>query len=189
MNSNLAYQEEFWEELINGRAVAMSPAATNHNRVASMIFHIFQGYLDGKSCEPFADNETVYLTKTDHFVPDCMVVCDKDKIKSDGVHGAPDLVVEVLSPSTARRDRGHKKDVYEACGVPEYWIVDTLNKSIEVYLLRDGKYIMDNLYILYPDFVLEKMKDEEKKAIVTEFTCHLYDDLVFSLEKIFSRVP
>lgn len=48
---------------------------------------------------------------------------------------------------------------------------------------------MDNLYILYPDFVLEKMKDEEKKAIVTEFTCHLYDDLVFSLEKIFSRVP
>ena len=109
MNSNLAYQEEFWEELINGRAVAMSPAATNHNRVASMIFHIFQGYLDGKSCEPFADNETVYLTKTDHFVPDCMVVCDKDKIKSDGVHGAPDLVVEVLSPSTARRDRGHKK--------------------------------------------------------------------------------
>ena len=169
--------------------VAMSPAATNHNRVASMIFHIFQGYLDGKSCEPFADSETVYLTKTDHFVPDCMVVCDKDKIKSDGVHGAPDLVVEVLSPSTARRDRGHKKDVYEACGVPEYWIVDTLNKSIEVYLLRDGKYIMDNLYILYPDFVLEKMKDEEKKAIVTEFTCHLYDDLVFSLEKIFSRVP
>ena len=67
--------------------------------------------------------------------------------------------------------------------------MDTLNKSIEVYLLRDGKYIMDNLYILYPDFVLEKMKDEEKKAIVTEFTCHLYDDLVFSLEKIFSRVP
>lgn len=189
MDTNLAFQEELWEELIDGQIVAMSPAATNHNRVASMIYHIFQGYLDGKRCEPFADNETVYLTEKDHFVPDCMIVCDQSKVKNDGIHGAPDLVVEVLSPSTARRDKGYKKDAYEASGVPEYWIVDTMNKSVEVYLLRDGKYFMDNLYILYPDFMMNKMTDEQKSALVTEFKCHLYDDLVFRLDKIFSRVP
>ena len=109
MNTNLAFQEELWEELIDGQIVAMSPAATNHNRVASMIYHIFQGYLDGKNCIPFGDNETVFLTEKDHFVPDSMIVCDRNKIQSDGVHGAPDLVVEVLSPSTARRDKGYKK--------------------------------------------------------------------------------
>lgn len=188
MNTNLAFEEEMWEELIDGQIVAMSPAATNHNRVAGMIYHIFQGYLDGKNCIPFADNETVYLTEKDHFVPDSMIVCDRSKIQSDGIHGAPDLVVEVLSPSTARRDKGYKKNVYERCGVPEYWIVDTMNRSIEVYRLEDGKYFLDNLYILYPDFMLKKMTEEEKSALVTEFKCHLYDDLVFHLEKIFSAL-
>ena len=189
MNTNLAFEEEMWEELIDGQIVAMSPAATNHIRVASKIYYIFERYLEGKKCEPFADGVTVYLNEKDHFVPDCMVVCDQSKVKSDGIHGAPDLVVEVLSPSTARRDKGYKKDVYESSGVPEYWIVDTMNKSVEVYLLRDGKYFMDNLYILYPDYMMNRMTDKEKSAIVTEFKCHLYDDLVFSLEKIFPRVP
>ena len=72
------------------------------------------------------------------FVPDFMVVCDREKIKADGVHSAPDLVLEVLSPSTAKNDKGYKKSVYESSGVPEYWIVSPKEKSIEVYLLQDG---------------------------------------------------
>ena len=102
METNLAYQEEFREELINGEIVAMSPAASNHNRIAGDIYGIFWNYLKGKKCEPFGDSEAVYLTETDHFIPDFMIVCDSDKIKSNGVHGAPDLVVEVLSPGTAK---------------------------------------------------------------------------------------
>lgn len=65
-----------------------------------------------------------------------MVVCNKDIIKKDGVHGVPDLIVEVISPSTAKKDKGYKKDLYETCGVKEYWLVDTDNRSIEVYLLK-----------------------------------------------------
>ena len=106
MNSNLAYQEEPREELIGGKVVAMSPRpAFNHNRVAFRIAHIFENYLDGKKCTVIADGTDLFLTEEDRFIPDVMVVCDRDKIRRDGVHGAPDLVVEVLSPSTARNDK------------------------------------------------------------------------------------
>ena len=74
MNNNLAYLREGREELINGKIVAMSPAATNHNRVAGNIFLLFGSYLRGKPCIPFGDGEKVFLTETDHFVPDFMVV-------------------------------------------------------------------------------------------------------------------
>ena len=79
------------EELIGGKVVMMAPTSSNHNRIAGNIYYIFRRYLNGKKCEPFADGENVYLTDDDHFVDDFMVVCDPDKIKTDGVHGAPDL--------------------------------------------------------------------------------------------------
>ena len=116
MSDNLAYQEERREELIGGKVVMMSPASTNHTFVSGNIHGIFWHYLKGKKCTPISDGSTVYLTDDDHFVPDFMVVCDPDKIKSDGIHGAPDLVVEVLSPSTMRNDKTRKKDVYARCG-------------------------------------------------------------------------
>ena len=115
-----------------------------------------------------------------------MVVCDPDKVKRDGIHGAPDLVIEVLSPSTARYDRGHKKDAYEAASVQEYWIVEPEVRSLEVYLLKDRKFILDNVYSIYPDYLLEKMSDEEKAAIPTEFRCSLYDELTITLEDVFA---
>lgn len=95
MNSNLAYQDELREELIGGKFVAMSPSPTfNHNRVASRIFRIFSNYLEGKQCLAIADGMDLFLTEEDRFIPDMMVVCDRDKIQWNGVHGAPDLVVE-----------------------------------------------------------------------------------------------
>ncbi len=186
MNQNLAYQEECREELMDGMLVAMSPATTNHNRVSGMIYYIFQSYLKGKRCVPFPDGETVILSPKDHFVPDVMVVCDRDKIKATGVYGAPDLVVEVLSPSTAKRDRGYKKNAYESAGVPEYWLVNPADRSVEVYRLAEGHYVLDNVYSIFPDWMLETMTEEEKAEIVTAFKCHLYDDLLISLEDIFS---
>lgn len=183
--SNLAYQEDRREELIDGKIVMMSPASSAHTYIADGILSVFRHYLKGKSCIPFGDGLLVYLTEKDKFVPDVMVVCNRDKIKPDGVHGAPDLVVEVLSPSTAKNDRTHKKDVYEASGVQEYWIVSPADKSIEVYLLEDGKYALHDVYAVRPDWVLAQMSDEEKTAIVTEFKCHLYDDLIIKLDDIF----
>lgn len=188
MNGNLAYQDEFREELINGEVVAMSPAATNHNRIARNISRIFGNYLFGQPCEPFADGEAVYLTESDHFIPDFMVVCDPDKVKDDGVHGAPDLVVEVLSHSTAHNDRGRKMDVYAQCGVQEYWIVIPGEKSIEQYVQKDGRLALLAIHSIRPDFMLKRMSDTERAAIVTEFKCSLFDDLVIHLSDVFERV-
>lgn len=108
------------------------------------------------------------------------------RIKRNGLYGAPDLVVEVLSPSTAKNDKGYKKGVYETSGVPEYWIVDPSQKSIEANLLQGGRYVLDNIYTLYPAEELEEMTDEEKAIVVTEFKCHLYDDLTIRLDDIFT---
>lgn len=184
MDTNLAYQEEFREELINGKVVAMSPAASNHNRIVGDIYGIFWNYLKGKKCEPFGDGEAVYLTKTDHFIPDFMIVCDPDKIKGDGVHGAPDLVVEVLSPGTAKNDRGRKMDVYAKCGVREYWIVSPNEKTVEQYIQDNGRLVLNGVYFVPPDYTPEK----ELAGIAKEFRCSLFDDLAIRLEDIFMRV-
>lgn len=186
MSSNLAYQDEFREELINGEVVAMAPASAGHTYVSDGILNIFRNYLRGKTCVPFGDGLMVYLTEKDHFVPDFMVVCDRSKIKRNGVYGPPDLVAEVLSPGTSRRDKGYKKSVYEIGGVPEYWLVDPSNRSIEVYLLQNGRYVLDDLYTLYSAEELEELTEEEKAVVKSELKCHLYDDLIIRLEDIFS---
>ena len=113
-----------------------------------------------------------------------MIVCDPNKIKSRGVFGAPDLVVEVLSPSTAKNDRGYKKDVYAKYGVKEYWIAVPETKSIEQYLLTYGQLLLNEIYTIPPDYFTE----EECAEFVQEFRCSLYDDLLIKLADIFKRV-
>lgn len=190
MNGNLAYlQNDVWEELIDGKVIAMSPRpTTDHYHVSFNIAYIFTTYLRGKRCTPFGDGVDLYLTETDRFIPDGMVVCDTEKIKRDGVHGAPDLVVEVLSPSTAKHDRGRKKQVYEQCGVSEYWIVDPANKTLEQYLLQQGAFTLHEVYAIYPDYMLDKMTEEERTALPASFRCSLFEDLDIVLEDIFDRV-
>lgn len=188
MEMNLAYQlDEFREELIGGRIVLMAPAATNHNRIAGNIFHIFRSYLNGRACEPFGDGEKVFLSETEHYVPDFMVVCDPDKVKWDGVHGAPDLVVEVLSPSTAKNDKAHKKDTYAHSGVKEYWIVSPGEKAVEQYLLQDGRFVLQAVHTLYPAYMLECMPEQERLEAEAPFQCSLFDDLDISLADVFYR--
>ena len=187
MNTNLAYQDYPAEELIGGKFVAMSPSpAINHNRVIGNIYRIFAHYLNGRRCEPFADGVDVYLTEEDRFIPDMMVVCDPDKVKADGVYGAPDLVVEVLSPSTMRNDRMRKKEVYQACGVREYWLVDPENRTIEQYLLQEGKLELNMVYVSCRDYELERMSKQEKAELETHFQCSLYSDFDIALEDVFS---
>ena len=187
MEDNLAYQEEIREELIDGTIVAMSPRPIfNHNRISGNLYALFWNYLRGHTCTPIMDGTDLHLTKKDRFVPDMMVVCDRGKIQSDGVHGAPDLVVEVLSPSTAKRDRGYKKDTYERCGVREYWLVSPAEKSIEVYRLEEQSFVLFDVYHIYPDWMLEQMTEAERAEVVTKFKCSLYDDFELALEDIFN---
>jgi len=185
VNDNLAYQEEPLYEIMDGKVMAMSPAAPRHNRIAGNIFLIFGNYLKKKKCVPFGDGTAVYLDEQNRFIPDFMVVCDRNKIQSRWVCGPPDLLVEILSPSTARNDRMRKKDVYAASGVPEYWIVSPEERSIEVYLLRDGAYILDNLYAYCSEEDQADMTEAEKTGLTSEFKCRLFPDLTIRLEDIF----
>lgn len=187
MDTNLAYQYEDYQrsELVGGKLVMMSPAATNHVLISNNISYLFTHYLKGKPCTPIADGVTVYLTDEDRFVPDFMVVCDRDKLKGNGVHGAPDLVVEVLSPSTVKRDRTHKKDVYGRCGVREYWLVSPADKTIEVYRNTGAELVLHDAYSVYPDWMLPMLTESERAAVVTHFKCSLFDDLDISLDDIF----
>lgn len=187
MNSNLAYQEEVWEELIGGEVVAMSPRPMyNHNHIAFNIAFMFRDYLRGKRCTVIPDGTDLYLTEEDRFVPDVMIVCDREKIQRNGVYGAPDLVVEVLSPSTAKNDRMHKKTVYGACGVREYWLVDPENRTIEQYLLQDGRLELNTVHVSYSEDMLKRMSEKERAEIITHFKCSLYDDFDIALDDIFS---
>jgi Uma2 family endonuclease len=91
----------------------------------------------------------------------------------------------VLSPSTKKNDLGYKKDLYERCGVLDYWVVSPKDRTIEVYLLSNGRYTLDNVYISYPEHELEMMTDEEKSKIETEFKTSVIDDLVISVDEVF----
>ena len=189
MESNLAYKLEPLEEVIGGEIVMMATPTSNHNRVTGNIYHLFRTYLGDRKCEPFPDREALYLEDdAEEYQPDGMIVCDPDKVKPDGVHGAPDLVVEVLSPSTGKNDKGHKKAVYEKHGVREYWIVSPAERSIEQYVLENGSFVLRDVYQQYPEFMLKRMKEEEKAALVTEFQSAVFDGLTVRLDDVFYRV-
>ena len=192
MDSNLAYQNDFIakrrEELIDGKPSMMSPRpGWNHVAVAGNIYTIFNNYLRGKKCTPIPDGMDLYLTDKEHYMPDFMIVCAPDKMKGNGVYGTPDLVVEVLSPSTARNDKTHKKEVYARCGVQEYWLVDPVSKSIEIYRLSGSEFLLHDVYAVHEDWQLAQMSEEERSAVVTRFKCSLFDDLEIALEDIFYR--
>ncbi len=183
MNGNLAYKEEPREELLGGRIYMMSSQTVNHSQIASNIYYAFRSYLKGRTCRPFNDSVDVYLTENDRVIPDAMIVCNKNIIKLDGIHGAPDLIVEVLSPGTTKKDKGYKKNLYETAGVKEYWIVDPITHSIEVYILTDGKFILDEVYALYPAGA--GVTDIEREETKKEIQVSLYNDFCISLEEIF----
>lgn len=189
----IQYLKETWDEIIDGEFTFMYPyPGTNHHIVAGNILFIFSNYLHEKYPEErgpeFFKSCNLFLSENNRFTPDGLLVCDPDKVKEDGIYGAPDLVVEVLFQSSLIHDRIKKKDAYEKYGVKEYWIVSTNDQSIEVYLLEDGRYRLNNVYYLYPDYTLEEMTDEEKANLVTEFKCHLFNDLTIRLEDVFDRI-
>ena len=140
-------QDDLKVEIIHGRKIVMmAPPFSNHNFVKGNIFGLFRTYLRGKVCVPFGDNQKLVLNENEGYVvPDFFVVCDRSKIRKDGVYGAPELVAEVLSPSTMVYDRGIKKDLYQKAGINEYWIAEPNLKYIEVYLLKDNVYALNAL--------------------------------------------
>ena len=128
---------ERWE-LINGEAFDMSPSPrTRHQQIVLSLASKLVVHLNGKPCQPFSAPLDVFLVDDqdpDTVVqPDVLVVCDETKIQENGIHGAPDFVAEILSDSTAYKDLGRKKELYERTGVREYWIINPDSSSVFVY--------------------------------------------------------
>ena len=191
MDTALAYQEDYEPEeryeLINGEVYMMPRPNTAHMTVEVNIVTVFKNYLKGKSCRPFTETD-VFLGRKNAFIPDVMIVCNPEIIKKKGIFGAPDLVVEILSPSTANKDRGLKFKTYEKFGVKEYWIVSPEAKTVEVYLLNEGKLEFNYSYLIYPDYEWESLTEEEKAEVKMEIKVSLYDDFYVKLEDIFEDV-
>jgi len=139
---------ERWE-LIDGNPYAMAPAPTiSHQTLVLNIAKQIDDALDGAPCRALIAPVDVLLPATDEadeqtttvVQPDILVVCDPAKLNERNVRGAPDWIIEVLSPATARHDHLTKRALYERAGVREYWLVHPVDRVITVYTLKDGQY-------------------------------------------------
>ncbi len=133
-------EHERWE-LIDGEARAMAPPNWAHQSVVSELGAQLRNALVGKPCQARVApvgvrlpkrNETDAETRT-VFEPDILVVCDASKIDAKGVRGAPDVIIEVLSPSTAGFDQVEKRHAYDRAGVRELWLIDVAGGVLTIY--------------------------------------------------------
>ena len=186
-NVALSYQDERQYETINGLEYMMARPSVNHWRISHDIVDIFDKYLDGKVCEAFGEID-VFLDEETNVIPDAMIVCNQHIIEENAIYGVPDLIVEILSKSTARRDKIDKLKLYEKFGVKEYWIVDPFIKCVDVYILKDNKLVHDDTYQYVTNKEYESMTDKEKAGIVTDIKVSLYDDFIINVKDIFKRV-
>lgn len=135
-------------EIINGETVMMAPAPSRaHQEISGEIFRQLANYLEGKKCKVYHAPFNVRLFEqegdtpedvTTVIQPDITVVCDRNKLDDNGCKGAPDMIIEILSPSSLRHDRFVKLGLYQRAGVREYWIVDPENQSVQVLTLTSG---------------------------------------------------
>ena len=165
-------ENERWE-IIDGFAYMQATPTTFHQEITGGIFVQFYNYLKGKPCKvyiaPFAVRLPSRKEKNPSEIsnvlePDITVVCDKNKVDKKGCFGAPDLVVEVMSPSSAKIDRMIKFNKYEMAGVREYWIVEPDTRMVSVFTLDENqKYGRPNMYndedkikvAIFPDFEVD----------------------------------
>lgn len=157
----LKWEEDERVELIDGAAVMMAPPSRKHQEISGALFAQLYNFLEGKKCRVYAAPFAVRLFEKDGDMPeevdtmvepDLSVVCDGSKLDERGCKGAPDLVIEILSPSTRRHDRLVKLGLYQRAGVREYWIVDPENKAVQVFL-RDA----DGFLRLHEDYGQEEL--------------------------------
>jgi Uma2 family endonuclease len=139
-------------EILKGKVFKMSPAPSRiHQKISVELTGIFYNYFKKTPCNVYVAPFDVRLINfkkstldkeiTTVFQPDICVICDKDKLDDRGCLGAPDLIIEILSPGNSRKEMDIKFDLYEENAVKEYWIVEPYQKSILIYTLQKDKYI------------------------------------------------
>lgn len=168
-------------EIIFGDLYMMSSPMTAHQAVFRELFLKIGNYLEGKPCKIFSAPFDVRLferkidspNNVDTVVqPDIMVVCDKKKIDNKGCKGAPDWIIEILSPSSRRYDKITKRKLYEQAGVREYWIVDPDYHYVDVYVLNDKE-------------ILEPKEEYSEKDIAK---CTVLPELTIDMSVVFPEV-
>jgi len=135
-------------ELIKGFINKMSPAPSrNHQVISKNIVFKYLLYFENKKCNvfyaPFDVRLPIKSSKKDTTVvqPDLCIICDEAKLDDQGCNGAPDLIVEILSPNNSKHDVHTKFNLYEESGVKEYWMVEPVERMVLVYTLQNNKYI------------------------------------------------
>jgi len=145
----LSWDDDARYELYDGQPVALASPSNTHQLICAELLRQLANYLIGKRCKvyPAPFDVRLFEEKDDSpedvsvvVQPDLSVVCDSSKTDEHGCKGAPDMVVEVTSPSTARFDKLLKFNLYQRAGVREYWIVDPAVRVVSVYTLKDGYY-------------------------------------------------
>jgi len=141
-------------ELIDGYAYAMAAATPEHQDIAFELAVAIREFLRGKPCKAYLEidvrlfpkeikrNNLELVQPTRVFRPDISVVCDPEQISPQGCDGAPALIAEVLSPSTAGYDQDEKFHCYLQAGVPEYWIVSPVSRTVKRHVLDRDSYIV-----------------------------------------------
>ena len=140
----LSWDENVRAELYEGMLIMMAPPSQRHQRVLSEIHGQLWQFLKGKQCTVFPAPFGVRLNINEDtvFEPDIVVVCDKSKLDGKVCNGAPDLVIEICSPSSERMDRVFKYRKYQQAGVREYWIVEPKFNVVHAGVLSNGSYIV-----------------------------------------------
>ena len=147
-----ALPEDFRAELVEGELVALSAPSRIHQKVSVSLVTRLGSYLEGKTCELYSAPFDVYLNEQNEerptiVQPDIVVICDPNKLRDDGCHGAPDLAIEILSPSNRMREQAYKYELYQKYGVREYWVISPEEKALCVYLRNDkGQLAIQDFY-------------------------------------------
>lgn len=140
---------ERWER-IEGIIYDMSPPPTSdHQRIVGNLFSSIHTYLKGKTCKVFVAPFGVWLDEEEngnYVEPDITIICNSSKIQEKGCLGVPDVVMEVISPSTGKKDRTVKLRRYRISGVKECWLVDPMNLTVEVYQFADNVFTEPQVY-------------------------------------------
>ena len=187
----LAYDTRDDYEIIEGEKImAASPYWEHVNVTANLIATIGVYARINKLGIAFADNFDVHFPDGSLFRPDFIFVSAEnakrlfDK-KNVTLHGVPDMVAEIFSKSTMKRDVGIKKDIYERNGVREYWIIDPWRETIDVYLLREGKYELGGHYENWSDDELLTLTEDERAEVEMEIPVAVLDGFKIKIRNIF----
>ena len=173
------------DEKINGVIYDMSPTpGFRHGIINSNIHAIIKHGLKNSLCLVFMENLDFKYhpdINDDYLCPDIMIVCDRRHLKGSFYSGVPKFIVETLSPSTTKKDKTVKKDIYEQAGVEEYWIVSPQG-FVDIYYLEDGKYVLNQSCMLQND------EDDEDYNVDQEICLRAFPHIKMTLGEIFEGV-